>query len=174
MPSSRSFLPVAIAILLVTVAGCSLAATPSPSSSTLVLLSQPPASTAATSTGSAASVFDLIVGDCFDTGDISTVDLVTIVDCDAPHAYEVFGTTDYETAGDETYPGDDVLSNAADEFCRPAFEAYVGISYGDSELFGTFINPSDQTWPQGDRKILCVANTRDQGPITGSVAGSER
>ena len=63
-------------------------------------------------------------------------------------------------------------SSAADEACRPAFEDYVGVAYDDSEWFGTFINPSEETWAEGDREIVCVLHTEDETEVTGSAEGS--
>ena len=134
--------------------------------------------------GSATSAFDLELGDCFDTENITTVDEVAVVDCDEPHVYEVFGLTDVEAGDDEPYPGEEALNTAADEACRPAFADYVGIPYDDSEWFATFINPSEGTWQQGDREILCVVHEEappgpdgtelPPPPVTGSAEGSER
>ncbi len=124
---------------------------------------------------SLVSAFDLEVGDCFNTADISTVDKVEVVDCEVPHVYEVFGLTDYEGGEGDAFPGEDALSAAADEACRPAFEAYVGITYDEStDWHGTFINPSAETWAEGDREIVCVLHTRDETEVTGSAEGTAR
>lgn len=131
-------------------------------------------STAATASPSMVSAFDLQVGDCFNTADISTVDKVEVVDCEVPHVYEVFGLSDYEGEGD-AFPGEDGLSAAADEACRPAFEDYVGITYDEStDWNGTFVNPSEETWAEGDREIICVLHTRDKTEVAGSAEGTAR
>ena len=121
---------------------------------------------------SSVSALDLEVGQCFNTEDVSSVDEVTVVGCDAAHVYEVFGLSDYEAAEDADFPGADTLSSAAQEACRPAFEDYVGVAYDDSEWFGTFLNPSEATWADGDREIVCVLHTEEETEVTGSAEGS--
>lgn len=135
-------------------------------------------------TGSLTSAFDLATGDCFDTESITTVDEVTVIDCDEPHSYEVFGVSDYDAGDDEAYPGEQPLNDTADEACRAAFEDYVGIPYDDSTWSATYVNPSQATWEEGDREILCVLHeappegpdgtTGSPPPITGSAEGSAR
>ena len=133
-----------------------------------------PGSAAASADASVLSALVLEVGDCFITDDVSTVDAVTVVDCDAGHVYEVFGLSDYDAADDADFPGDDALSSAADDACRPSFEDYVGVSFDRSEWFGTFINPSPETWANGDREIVCVLHTEDETQVIGSARGSNR
>lgn len=178
----------ALATLLV-LAACST----SPSVTASPSVSAPVASPAASgsdagaspsASGSHTSAFDLELGDCFDTEDITTVDEVVVLDCEEPHVYEVFGVSEYDAGADDAYPGEEPLNDAADEACRPAFEDYVGVSYDVSEWFATFINPSVGTWAEGDREILCVLHEEaPPGPdgteltppaVTGSAQGSER
>ena len=132
------------------------------------------ASASANASGVQTSAFDLELGDCFSTGDISAVTEVTVVDCAASHVYEVFGLTEYEAAATDSFPGDDALNSAADDACRPAFNDYVGIAYDDSDWYGTFINPSESTWADGDREIVCVLHTQDETSVTGSAKDSAR
>jgi hypothetical protein len=168
MPRFR--LPVIGALLALLVMGaCSSTSSTSSSASASADGSE---SAAASTEASEVSALDLEVGQCFNTDDVSTVDQVTVVSCDATHVYEVFGLSDYEAADDADFPGDDALSSAADEACRPAFEDYVGVAYDDSEWFGTFINPSEDTWAEGDREIVCVLHTEDETEVTGSAEGS--
>ena len=129
-------------------------------------------SAAASASGVQTSAFDLELGECFTTDDITTVTEVSVVDCDASHVYEVFGLTTYEGGATESFPGDDTLNTAADAACRPAFEDYVGVAYDDSRWFGTFINPSASTWADGDREIVCVLHTQEEEPVAGSARGT--
>jgi hypothetical protein len=117
-----------------------------------------------------ASVFDLSVGDCFDDpaagGEISSVDAV---DCAEPHDNEVYALYDYD--GD-SYPGVDAMGAAADEGCEARFEDYVGIAYLDSELFYTHLTPTQESWDDGDREIVCVLyepNTKLEGSMEGAA-----
>lgn len=157
--------------VLLALAGCSSQASPSVPASRA---SAPSGSAGASAQESIVSAFDLEVGDCFNADDVSTVDDVTVLSCDASHVYEVFGLTEYQADDAAAFPGDDALNAAADRACRTAFQAYVGVAYDDSEWSGTFINPSEETWAQGDREILCVLHTADETQVTGSAQGSER
>ena len=80
------------------------------------------------------SSFDLAVGDCFDTEDLSAVTRVSVVDCAGPHTYEVFGAAPVPAGASASFPGADALNAAADAACRPDFEAYVGVDFNDSDL----------------------------------------
>jgi len=122
--------------------------------------------------GEATSVFDLEIGDCFSTtGD--TVETVTVVDCAEPHVYEVFAVFDHEAADEEPYPGDDAVLDYADAACRPYFEDYVGADYETSIYWITSVTPSDETWRDGDREIVCTLKLGQEGEMTtGSAEGS--
>lgn len=181
MPFSRPSAIGALLLLLIAAAACSSPSSESASasasastSSTAGESTDASASTEASAEGSVVSAFDLEVGDCFDTDDVSTVDEVTVTSCDTSHVYEVFGLTDYDAEETADFPGDDALNSAANAACRPAFEEYVGVAYDDSEWFGTFINPSEETWANGDREIVCVLHTEDETEVTGSAEGSNR
>lgn len=120
------------------------------------------------------SSFDLAVGDCFDTEDLSAVSRVTVVDCAGSHAYEVFGVTSVPAGASASFPGTDALNAAADAACRPDFAAYVGVDFNDSTWFGTFLNPSASTWATGDREIVCVLHRQDRSAVRGSAKGSAK
>lgn len=117
---------------------------------------------------------DLAAGDCFNT-DGSQVDEVTVVDCEQPHFYEAILNYDMTQGDDEAYPGDEPVLDDADGQCRPAFEAYVGTPYDDSALFITVIRPSESTWGDGDRTVICVLNEENADTeMTGSAEGTEQ
>ena len=120
--------------------------------------------------GEQTSVLDLEVGDCF-TADVSQLETVLVVGCEASHVYEVFHVYDHESA-DDTYPGEDALQNAAAAECEAAFESYVGIDYQDSRWFGTTVPPSEETWANGDREMVCLLHLEDESEVTGSAQGS--
>jgi hypothetical protein len=118
------------------------------------------------------SSFDLAVGDCFDTEDLSALSRVTVVDCAGSHTYEVFGVTSVPAGASASFPGTDALNAAADAACRPDFAAYVGVDFNDSTWFGTFLKPSASTWATGDREIVCVLHRQDRSAVRGSAKGS--
>ena len=148
--------------------------TASPSASAALESEAAPSVTAAP-TGEETSVFDIEAGDCFSV-DSDQFDTVVVVNCEQPHEYEAFHVFDHEAGPDEPYPGDDVLFDFADTECQPPFEEYVGHEYQTSIWFITSITPSEDTWADGDREIVCTLNQQDEDEepitVTGSARGS--
>ncbi|GIG29069.1 septum formation family protein [Cellulomonas marina] len=106
-----------------------------------------------------ANAFALRVGDCIDadeefTEEVQDVASVPTVPCDQAHDSEIYAATEMT---DETYPGDETVASAADEFCYGEFESFVGLPYEDSVLYFSAMYPSPESWELGDdREILCV------------------
>ena len=120
------------------------------------------------------SALDLEAGLCFnDPRDEELVRSVSRVACEQPHDNEVFAVFDYTGQGDE-FPGQEALGGQADEECEARFEDYVGIPYADSGLRATYLTPSEQTWADGDREIVCYLYEGDAEPLTGSMKDSGR
>lgn len=125
-----------------------------------------------TSAGNVA-VNELRRGDCFNSGEgedeISDVDGVP---CTEAHEYEVFALTTYE--GDGTYPPDAAFETIFARICEPQFEPYVGVPYATSEIYGSMITPSEESWGSGDRSFICVLYDPDNAELTESLAGAAR
>ncbi len=120
--------------------------------------------------GEETSVFDLEEGDCFGAaGD--RIETVNVVDCEQPHIYEVYSLFDYE-GDDEAYPGSEEIRAHADEQCESDFEDFVGIDYQSSRWYITSVTPSEETWADGDREIVCTLNLEDTSEVTGSAQDS--
>jgi hypothetical protein len=117
-----------------------------------------------------ASVFELEVGDCFDDPPSGEVSSVSAVDCAQPHDNEVYALYDYD--GD-SYPGEEAMSSAADEGCESRFEDFVGIAYLQSDLFYTHLTPTQESWDDGDREVVCVIYEPGE-KLTGSMEGAAR
>lgn len=120
--------------------------------------------------GEATSVFDLEEGDCFGAAG-EQVETVNVVDCEDPHIYEVYALVDYES-DDQAYPGAEDVSAYADEQCEASFEDFVGIEYESSRWYITSVTPSEETWADGDREIVCTLNLEDESEVTGSAEDS--
>jgi hypothetical protein len=135
---------------------------------------EPTESASADDGGTATSVFDLEVGDCFDVEDETSVDEVTVLDCEQPHDYEIYALEQHPAGPNDEFPGDDAISSFADEACLGStFEDYVGQTYEDSELYAFTLQPTAETWEVGDREVVCSAFLQD-GKLEGSVEGSGR
>lgn len=116
---------------------------------------------------------ELRVGDCFDLKDptVEDVDDVSAKVCAEEHEFEVHFVGSLPE-GD--YPGDAAFSTHVDEQCLPAFDAYVGVPYLDSELDVFYFVPSPEAWDAGERSIQCAIYNPLISRLTGSVKGSAR
>ena len=94
-------------------------------------------------------LFDLEVGDCLaeSPGSIQTVP------CSEPHSEEIFAAV---TLPNGDFPGMEAINAQAEDLCITEFEDFVGLSYEESVLDVGGIMPSEESWPQGDRRILCT------------------
>lgn len=116
------------------------------------------------------SVLTLDVGTCFDDPDtFQEVTDVPVVDCSEPHDNEVIANFDIP---DGPYPGDSVVTSAAEDGCLERFEPYVGIDYASSVYVIGWLTPTASSWDGGDREVICFASHVNDEKITGSVRGS--
>lgn len=117
------------------------------------------------------TVLELGVGDCLRSEDLRAEPAVTVaVDCAEPHDAEIYAATELP---DGDYPGVDAVRAAADDFCLPLFEEFVGVTYLESELDVYPLLPSEDGWnTAGDREILCVLVA--PGDVTGTLEGAAR
>lgn len=117
-----------------------------------------------------ASVFALQVGDCADyaslgSGDISTVGTIP---CDEEHDVEVYAELELPE-GD--FPGVDAVQEQADEFCYGEFAGFVGVSYEESALEFSSLQPQEQGWEGSDDRIVqCLLVSPSD--VTGTLRNS--
>ncbi len=126
---------------------------------------------ALTSQGS-VGVAELRIGDCFNADDAEELADVEGVPCSMAHEYEVFALATYE--GDGAYPPDSALEGIFYQVCEPKFEPYVGTPWQESEIYGSMISPSEESWGSGDRSFVCVLFDPDNTALTESLAGADR
>ena len=163
-------IPVAMAVALPAIAGCSFFGGDGTSS---------------------VNVFDVKPGDCFRPPADVTVELTDLsgVACDQPHEQEAYALVEYSAPGAAdapaatdapaetpdaggTFPGDAPLKDFADGACAEQFADYVGVDYRDSSLFFTYLVPSARSWEDdGDRTVICFVTTTGE-ELTQSVAGT--
>jgi hypothetical protein len=108
--------------------------------------------------GGTTSVLDLQVGQCVqepaDTG--TGVDTVEVVDCGQSHYAEVFALVDHPAGPSDPFVGQEAIESFAQEQCVAQFNSYVGIDYFQSRYYYISLTPSDGTWSQGDREVVCL------------------
>lgn len=116
------------------------------------------------------SATDVEVGDCFNAAEGESITDVGGVPCDEPHVYEVYALPQH---ADGEFPGDGMQAKA-EELCVAEFEGYVGIGYDESEWLLTTINPSAETWEEGDRETICALHAEGNAEVTGSARDSAK
>lgn len=124
-------------------------------------------------TGPTRPVGALAVGDCYDQpiGGAEIVD-VPVVDCAEPHKYEVFAVLQVPGDANAPFPGSDEVRRFSDGQCRGgAFADYVGANFYASPFVVTWIYPTEASWADGDREVVC-ALTDPTRLLTGSVRNS--
>lgn len=117
----------------------------------------------------------LKAGDCIETPGGAEVRRVDVVACDGPHDAEVFAVVSYPAAAGEAFPGTPALLEFAANACLgQAFVDYVGVPRIRSQLTDYEILPKKQAWSEGRRGLICVVDSSDGQPLTGSVRGIRR
>ena len=116
---------------------------------------------------------DLRVGDCFDLKDPSAdqIEHVKAVPCTTEHEFELF----YVGAmGKGSHPTDHAFGTYVIQNCNPAFGAYIGKAYKDSDLDYIWLVPTDDAWQSGDRTVQCAANDPRIYSLTRSLRGTRQ
>lgn len=117
------------------------------------------------------SVADLRAGDCFGSSDETEISDVHGVPCTEAHEYQVFAVSNHEAA---SYPGDPEMDAIFASVCQAPFETFVGASYETSELWGSMITPSEESWSEGDRSFICILYDPEEPQLTDSMEGANR
>ncbi len=117
------------------------------------------------------NVDELREGDCFNTGDEEEISDVDGVPCDEPHGFEVLAVVRHEA---DAFPTDAGMDQVFESRCVPPFESYVGAPYETSEIYGTMITPSEESWADGDRTFICVLYDPEDETLTESLRGAAR
>ncbi len=121
------------------------------------------------------SVFDLQEGDCFDAGlsssQVTEISEVHALPCAEPHVYEMFSVADYP-AGESPSAADEDYTAWERDNCLGQFEAYVGLDYDSSMYYISALIPTDSSWAQGDRTLMCFLHTDGESALTGSAHGA--
>lgn len=119
-----------------------------------------------------ADAFAVKVGDCLQDPGQEEVSAVRIIPCAEPHQMEVFHG--FNLTQGELPATDDEWSLIEEEMCDPAFAKFVGVSWLDSTLETSSLNPTPESWAEGDREVLCMVAMPGFEETTGTLAGSKR
>lgn len=117
-------------------------------------------------------IMDVKTGWCIDEPSPGSdlINNVTRVPCEDPHDLEAYYTFDIDL---DEMPDSEKMADLADTGCVSQWEAFVGTPYDDSDLYLYNIFPSEESWPEGDREVLCLLYEPDV-KLTGSMKGSNR
>ncbi len=123
------------------------------------------------------SAFDVGVGDCFDPVEVEEAEglmirAVRLIDCAEPHRAEVVAVETLDTPAGEPFPGAEARDTAAEELCTAPIEEFLGGPLAESSLLVLWLAPSEESWPEDDREVVCMVASPDGETLTGSVAGS--
>lgn len=149
---------------------------PSPASTTTLATTTTvaPATTTTSTPVRQLSVLQLVVGDCV-VDELAAADDIAelgVVDCGQPHRSEVYAVITDPAPDTTPWPGADVLVEVSATGCLAEFEPYVGRNFEASKLDILTVLPTAETWPEGDRDILCIATRLDGADLNDSVRAS--
>ena len=115
---------------------------------------------------------DFEAGECTNDDLSGAIGEIDTVDCDEEHTAEAFAQFDLD---DGDFPGTDEVATQATEGCQgDRFEEYVGLDYQSSIYLVNVITPTEETWDNDDRTVICVINgTTDGSALEGSAEGTE-
>ncbi|MFB2555689.1 DUF4190 domain-containing protein [Herbiconiux liangxiaofengii] len=122
--------------------------------------------------GDGTDVFDLTVGDCFDDWSGDTVYEVPVVDCAAPHDWEVYDDFEVPDTVDGEFPGAEAVDAVADETCLASFETFLGAEYADTVYDYNYLVPTEESWTESDDRLISCVIGDPAGPVTGTLEGA--
>jgi hypothetical protein len=117
---------------------------------------------------------DLRPGDCFNDSALGSSGEVAgeirRVGCASPHDGEVFARATLPGTPGAAYPGDDEVDMRSEQLCLDGFGPYVGTDYLDSRWDIAFYMPSEASWYENDRLVICALGD----PALNKTEGSKR
>ena len=126
-------------------------------------------STGAIIDAGSVDAFDVKVGDCFDdSNSFEEISSLPGVPCSEPHDNEAYAVIDLTI---DSYPAGDGMGDLASDMCLEKFESFVGRDYETSELDIFTMYPTEESWAQNDREVVCAVYSMDASKLTGSVQG---
>ncbi len=114
--------------------------------------------------------FKMQVGDCFDNSSSIGDEVSDLpgIPCSQPHDYETYAVFDVSLDG---YPSEESMSELAYESCVDRFDSFVGTDYESSVLEIVTLYPTNASWQQDDREIVCALFDMNEEKLVGSTKG---
>ncbi|WP_167145390.1 septum formation family protein [Actinomyces sp. ZJ308] len=132
------------------------------------------AGSSASADGRTVSIGDLKTGDCVSEmvdetrGGRTGTSEAKVVDCSAPHQYEMIGTA-------QSTASSYAESNTPEEIstvCEPLLQSYVGSPSKAENYMVAALTPMQSSWDQGDHEFTCFAQNEDDSPLNKSIKNS--
>ncbi len=112
------------------------------------------------------SIFQLSPGQCFDRPEPEDgLHRVTVVPCEVAHDQEMYALLQLDHP---QWPGEDAVQREAADRCAGEFLAYTDSTADESRLGFTSFIPSEGSWAEGDRQVLCALKLDSGGRLLGS------
>jgi hypothetical protein len=131
-----------------------------------------PATTTTSEPDSVVFVDDLRVGQCFDdpliVGDFESVSEITLVGCESPHDGEVFAVSALADAPGAPWQGEDDTTTRSDGLCAAQYQSYVGVDPSRSRWTYGLYSPTEESWQNDDRLVVCLLQDPDDNQLQGS------
>ncbi len=121
--------------------------------------------------GESQNVFDVGLGDCISSFNAEEqVEELTVIPCEEEHDQEVFAVFEVP---DGDFPGGEAFQTQVETDCVGEFMTFVGMDYNESVLDIQWLEPTEESWAQGDRELVCTVYD-PAGPVTGTLEGANR
>ncbi len=72
-----------------------------------------------------------------------------------------------------TYPEAEGMAELAHETCLQHFDSFVGRDYESSSLDIMTLYPTNESWKQNDREVICAVYDMNAAKLVGSVKGQQ-
>lgn len=113
--------------------------------------------------------FAMQIGDCFNEPDGDVVVSVEALPCADPHDAEVYAEF---SLTDPAWPGESAVEESSAKGCYDRFEPTFAESYEDSNLWFSFLSPTQQSWDEGgDRVVTCYVYLPDNLLVGEAASG---
>ncbi|PIE46890.1 MAG: hypothetical protein CSA42_06390 [Gammaproteobacteria bacterium] len=115
-------------------------------------------------------VFSLGVGVCFDDENLAEeeVSSVPVRDCNEPHDNEIYFAFNLP---DGEYPTTDKHMYAK---CEEEFANFIGVKYNDSIYDYDIMSPTESSWEDNDREVLCFVYDDDGKKLEKSLKDAKK
>lgn len=116
-----------------------------------------------------ADAFSIRLGDCINDPGEGDLDRVPVVPCEKPHEFEVFHEF---TIDQEKFPETvEAMDELTESGCMNAFTTFVGVPYEESALDFTVMQPTVESWADGDKIVQCLIGDPSGVKTSGSLQG---